>query len=471
MKLTQSAKTFIGIGTIWLLVYPVLFILAFFVTIPFGFMSEGMGDFFPFSIFSFIFPLHCLTFVLQIGLLIFYLAHIIKNTAASEVLRIILGVGIFFMPYLAMPFYYYLYIWREIPPEWALDNKTQQKPVTSFDPQPAIAATPKQQPISRKSIIIILSVIAILVILFVTAVALLFSQFSNIMSNPGRPFMGESFDFPPESVPARIITETEGVATLWVKEMDLENPHKVYVEFFIPNEQSVVFWSPNTASLMSLNMVTGETIWQTAVPDVSVMRLVGDKFFVVSSDWVRTLPAAPIPYDQTFPDCSWAGNASVLAFDPDTGEQIWGYAYEGVDSYDISFEDQFIYMSGSNDHGASRSMAQIDAKSGGLLFLDCNKWPDTKEIPYPPGDEGYTASPYKVVIDERDLEWRGIALFFVAEGNRLNMLDGPTKKVLGSVYFEGAELNPWDINVAVQGDLAIIYMNDSAQLFGFRLPQ
>ena len=58
------------------------------------------------------------------------------------------------------------------------------------------------------------------------------------------------------------ITKTEGVAALWLKEMDLEHPHN---KFFIPDEQSVVFWSPNTASLMSLDMATGETIWQTAV--------------------------------------------------------------------------------------------------------------------------------------------------------------------------------------------------------------
>ncbi len=121
MTLNKTAKTAVGLGTLWVLIYPVLFI---------GFMFLSMMAFeradspLPFDSFGLIFPLHCLTAIIMLGLIGFYLTHIIKNTGASETARIILGIGVFFMPYIAMPFYYYLYIWRAEPPEWALAMKT-----------------------------------------------------------------------------------------------------------------------------------------------------------------------------------------------------------------------------------------------------------------------------------------------------------------------------------------------------------
>jgi hypothetical protein len=49
----------------------------------------------------------------------FYLIHVIRNTKADETVRITLGLGNFFMPFIAMPIYFYLFIWLEDPPGWA----------------------------------------------------------------------------------------------------------------------------------------------------------------------------------------------------------------------------------------------------------------------------------------------------------------------------------------------------------------
>jgi hypothetical protein len=51
--------------------------------------------------------------------MVFYLVHVAKNSAAEESVRLVLGLGFFFMTVVAMPVYYYLYIWREAPPHWA----------------------------------------------------------------------------------------------------------------------------------------------------------------------------------------------------------------------------------------------------------------------------------------------------------------------------------------------------------------
>ena len=64
-------------------------------------------------------PVHLCSLFLEVGLLIFYLVHTIKNTKASDSMRIMLGLGHLFLPFVAMPIYFYLYIWRDSPPEWA----------------------------------------------------------------------------------------------------------------------------------------------------------------------------------------------------------------------------------------------------------------------------------------------------------------------------------------------------------------
>jgi hypothetical protein len=52
----------------------------------------------------------------------FYIAHIIKNKNGLDILRIILGIGSFYLPYLALPVYYFIYIWPDSYPDWALEK-------------------------------------------------------------------------------------------------------------------------------------------------------------------------------------------------------------------------------------------------------------------------------------------------------------------------------------------------------------
>ena len=69
-------------------------------------------------------PIMMLSSFIQMGVSIFYLIHVILNKEGSDTLRILLGVGVFFLQYIAMPFYYFVYIWPETPPEWAIqENK------------------------------------------------------------------------------------------------------------------------------------------------------------------------------------------------------------------------------------------------------------------------------------------------------------------------------------------------------------
>lgn len=56
---------------------------------------------------------HICGLFLEVDLLVFYLIHTIKNTRASDAMRITVGPGHLFLPVVAMPVYYYLYIRRD----------------------------------------------------------------------------------------------------------------------------------------------------------------------------------------------------------------------------------------------------------------------------------------------------------------------------------------------------------------------
>ncbi len=123
MKRSKPIKILVGIGTLWYALYPILFIaITMLMILGIGFaanMDQTETPFFMVPFFA-VFPLHCLTILLGLALMVFYIIHLIKNKEGSETARILLGLGFFFLPLIAMPFYYFVYIWPNSPPAWAL---------------------------------------------------------------------------------------------------------------------------------------------------------------------------------------------------------------------------------------------------------------------------------------------------------------------------------------------------------------
>jgi len=116
MKLSKSVKIIIGIATLWLIIYPIIFVVAIFAMPMASYHLEESS----FPLFAAIVPLHCFTAILSMGLIIFYIIHAIKNTIASDIMRVVLLIGIFFMPFIAMPVYFLLFVWMDNPPRWAM---------------------------------------------------------------------------------------------------------------------------------------------------------------------------------------------------------------------------------------------------------------------------------------------------------------------------------------------------------------
>ncbi len=122
MKINQPLKIILGVGTLWIVGYHLLsFVSSWVMLLSIRFPALGSAGFSSLpSYFSNRMVLGTITAAVGYALVTFYLLHVIKNTAASEVVRIILGVGIFYLPAIAMPVYYYLYILCDRPPAWAL---------------------------------------------------------------------------------------------------------------------------------------------------------------------------------------------------------------------------------------------------------------------------------------------------------------------------------------------------------------
>ena len=137
MTLSNPVKILVGIMTFWYALYLFLTIVGIILLFGYVFVALFTGGEAVASLrgllsqilsFEIMLPVHFCSLFLEVGLLIFYVVHTIKNTKANDSMRIVLGLGHLFLPFVAMPIYYYLYIWRENPPEWALakERKTNQ---------------------------------------------------------------------------------------------------------------------------------------------------------------------------------------------------------------------------------------------------------------------------------------------------------------------------------------------------------
>lgn len=127
MKLNKTWKIVVGIVSLWVVLYPFVMVGFMFVAfIPMMMSLEGSGSNFPptpfFTGFMIFWLFMMCSSFLQMATSVFYIVHIIKNKTGMDILRILSAIGAFFMPYIALPFYYFVYIWPDETPDWALEK-------------------------------------------------------------------------------------------------------------------------------------------------------------------------------------------------------------------------------------------------------------------------------------------------------------------------------------------------------------
>ena len=111
--MTKLKAIALAVFTVWPFVYMILFMASFFIS----FLSMGQPhqqqDGMP-LMFKIILPLHLLTMLEMFGLMAIYIIHLFKTEHVASDKKALWAVVLFMGNILAMPIYWYLYIWKPI---------------------------------------------------------------------------------------------------------------------------------------------------------------------------------------------------------------------------------------------------------------------------------------------------------------------------------------------------------------------
>lgn len=123
MKLTKWLKVLIGVLTAGVTISPLLLFGLWIFTLPLMAMSDHRGGGpgpLSFMVLGVFMAVAALSAFVRWGMSVFYLTHVILNREGHDVARVLLGIGAFVLPFLALPVYFFIYIWPTVPPDWAL---------------------------------------------------------------------------------------------------------------------------------------------------------------------------------------------------------------------------------------------------------------------------------------------------------------------------------------------------------------
>lgn len=110
----KTTKILLGLATLWPFVYMILFF--FFMLSSVLFMPGGAGEELgPRFFFAVLVALHLFTMLWVMGLTVFYMVNVFRNDRVDKDKKVLWAVVIFMGNMLAMPIYWYLYIWKEAP--------------------------------------------------------------------------------------------------------------------------------------------------------------------------------------------------------------------------------------------------------------------------------------------------------------------------------------------------------------------
>jgi hypothetical protein len=102
--------------TIWPFIYMFLFMGGIFFAISHPGPSHADG---PPLLMKVILPLHLLTMLEMMGLLVFYIVHLFRTNRVAPDKKALWAIVLFMGNMISMPFYWYFYIWKplnELPP-------------------------------------------------------------------------------------------------------------------------------------------------------------------------------------------------------------------------------------------------------------------------------------------------------------------------------------------------------------------
>jgi len=109
----KSNKILLALATLWPFFYMILFFVFVFSSVLFmPSQGEASGPPLPFLIF---FAIHFFTMIWILALTVFYMVNVFRNDRVDKDKKVLWAVVIFLGNMIAMPIYWYLYIWKDAP--------------------------------------------------------------------------------------------------------------------------------------------------------------------------------------------------------------------------------------------------------------------------------------------------------------------------------------------------------------------
>lgn len=110
--MSKGLKITLAVFTVWPLLYLFLFMGAMFAMVMSDFSGSGASPGPP-GMMKLIFPVHFLTILEVFVLLVIYMVHVFKTDRVPEDKKALWAVVLFLGYMIAMPIYWYLYIWKQ----------------------------------------------------------------------------------------------------------------------------------------------------------------------------------------------------------------------------------------------------------------------------------------------------------------------------------------------------------------------
>jgi hypothetical protein len=414
----------------------------------------------------------------------FYLFHIIKNDTASEIIRVVLGIGVFMLPYIAMPVSYYLYIWQEEPPDWALAKEPKAKTTTTSEY--VISGASKQTGTSKKTLMIIWGIVGVIVLIFLIFVFVRFitnfnrTMQESIFAEP-TPVIYESLptypaDKKPLYRPVELSSFTHVNSFKDISTWDDYNEIPILIlddtVFIAGNIQKREDdWSINV-DLLSADINTGHVNWQAQTGSSFLLKDEKHIFAEAISDY---------------------GPAGMAAYDINTGELDWetrfDYEYAaGIGHVALTETDLTV----ETYHHGKDAFYILDKETGEIKEVrkDTGRYGVDEALTYNDivlEKQGY-GIPDPIIARNRNdgsIVWRfddpvvsniavgGPITYFLTKDVKLIALDTETGEVLGTLSFAPGFSHDFDFTntsliVAADKDIVAVYFEDSKQLSIFR---
>ena len=120
MTLTKPIKILVGVLTLLIIVVPFLLIplvwgFSMLTGLVLAAQPERVEVPLMVVVMFFAMPLFMLYPFVQLALQVFYIIHEVKNKFLTDTPRILFILGSYFMPFIALPLYFVMHIWRDGP--------------------------------------------------------------------------------------------------------------------------------------------------------------------------------------------------------------------------------------------------------------------------------------------------------------------------------------------------------------------